>query len=105
MTATANLVIKNTGYLYKLAANLDIPEFYVIKQAINMMAPHILPIAYIILLIIVLIACGFVLTRKNSLQMVDETNYNSKFCWYITVVFVLSLISFSQVSTFIYFNL
>lgn len=95
---------KNTGYVYKLAATLDIPEFYVIKQAINMVAPQILPMALIILLVIVLIVCGFVLTRKNSLQMVEETNYNSKFCWYITVVFVWSLISFSQVSTFIYFN-
>ena len=95
---------KNTGYLYKLAANMDIPEFYVIKQAINLLAPDMLSAAYIVFFFIALAVSAFVLTRKNSLQIVAGTNYGSKFCWYITIVFLWSLISFSQVSTFIYFN-
>lgn len=95
---------KNTGYIYKLAANMDIPEFYIFKQAITMFAPDMLTMAYVILLIVVLAVSAFVLTRKNSLQIVENTNYSSRFCWYITIVFIWCLISFSQVSTFIYFN-
>lgn len=95
---------KNTGYIYKLAANLDIPELYVIKQAISLMEPDMLSIAYVVFFLAALAISAFILTRKNSLEIVEENNYSSKFCWYITIIFVWSLISFSQVSTFIYFN-
>lgn len=95
---------KNTGYIYKLAAKMDIPEFYVFKQAINLFAPNMLEIAFVILFLIILAVSAFVLTRKNSLQIVESTDYGSRFCWYITIIFIWSLISFSQVSTFIYFN-
>lgn len=95
---------KNTGYIYKLSANMDIPEFYIIKQVITMFAPHMLNTAYLLFFLIILAVSAFALTRKNSLQIVEGTNYNSRFCWCITVVFIWCLISFSQVSTFIYFN-
>lgn len=95
---------KNTGYIYKLAANMDIPEFYIFRQAITMFSPDMLRTAYIILFILILAVSAFILTRKNSLQIVEGTDYNSKFCWYITILFIWCLISFSQVSTFIYFN-
>lgn len=95
---------KNTGYIYKLAANMDIPEFYIFKQAITMFSPDMLRTVYVIFFILILAVSAFILTRKNSLQIVEGTDYNSKFCWYITIVFIWCLISFSQVSTFIYFN-
>lgn len=95
---------QNTGYLYKLAAALDIPEFYIFRQAITMFAPNMLNMAYVVLFLLILGISAFILTRKNSLQIVEATDYSSRFCWYITIVFVWSLISFSQVSTFIYFN-
>lgn len=83
---------------------MDIPEFYIIKQIITMTAPGILPAAYIAVLILLLAVSGFIMTRKNALEIVEAANYNSRFCWYIVIVFLWSLISFSQVSTFIYFN-
>ena len=95
---------RNTGYIYKLAANMDVPEFYIFKQAITMLAPDILNVAYVVLLLLMLAASAFILTRKNALQMVESTDYDSRFCWLITIIFIWSLISFSQVSTFIYFN-
>ena len=95
---------KNTGYIYKLAAKMDIPEFYVIKQAVSLFAPNMLNVTYVVFFLLVLVVSAFVLTRKNSLQIVEGSDYGSRFCWYITIVFIWSLISFSQVSTFIYFN-
>ena len=69
-----------------------------------MFAPQVLNIAYVVLFLLILAISAFILTRKNSLEIVNGTTYSSGFCWYITIIFIWSLISFSQVSTFIYFN-
>lgn len=98
------LSFRNTGYIYKLVVNMDIPEFYIFKQAIIMLSPNMLNIAYILLFLLILAISAFVLTGKNALEIVETTDYGSRFCWYITIIFIWSLISFSQVSTFIYFN-
>lgn len=95
---------KQTGYLFKLAANLDIPEFYLLKQLINLMAPEMLSYAYVALFLLLLLVSAFILTRKNTVQIVNDTPLNGKLCLYTVVIFVWSVISFSQVSTFIYFN-
>lgn len=47
---------RNTGYIHKLVINMDIPEFYIFKQAVTMFAPEMLPVAYIILFLLILIA-------------------------------------------------
>lgn len=95
---------KETGYLLKLVPQLDIPEFYLIKQVINMVQPELLTSAYVLLFFLIMLISAFILTRRNSMELVDRVNYNSKLCWGLTILFVWSVISFSQVSTFIYFN-
>ena len=95
---------KETGYLLMIAAKLDIPEFYLFKQAINLFAPDILPYAYLVLLILLLLISAFILTRQNAVRIVSEHPLNTRLCLFITIIFVWSVISFSQVSTFIYFN-
>lgn len=95
---------KETGYILKLAASLDIPEFYLVKQILNMTAPEMLSYAYVVLFILLLIISAFILTRKNTVQIVNDHPLNKKLCLYVTLIFVWSVISFSQVSTFIYFN-
>lgn len=95
---------KSTGYLFKVAAKLDIPEFYLFKQVINLTAPDMLPYAYMVLFFLLLIISIFVLTRKNAVQIVKEKPLNFRLCLFTAIIFVWSVISFSQVSTFIYFN-
>lgn len=95
---------KQTGYLYKVAATLDIPEFYLFKQVINMAAPSVLSIAYVLLFILLLMLSGFIISRKNALQIVKEKFPDSRLCFLTVILFVWCIISFSQVSTFIYFN-
>lgn len=95
---------KETGYLYKVAATLDVPEFYIFKQIINMVDPAILSPAYVILFILLLAVSTFIITRKNTLQIVKEHPLNFKLCFFTVILFVWCIISFSQVSTFIYFN-
>lgn len=95
---------KNTGYIYKVAAKLDIPEFYLFKQVINLTAPDMLTYAYLAVFVLLLIISAFILTRKNAVQITKEHPLDAKLCFFVTVIFVWSVISFSQVSTFIYFN-
>lgn len=95
---------KNTGYLYKLSANLDIPEFYIVKQLLNIMNPSMLNYAYAALFILLLVISAFIISRKNALQIVNEHTLDNKLCCITVVLFVWCIISFSQVSTFIYFN-
>ena len=95
---------KETGYIFKVAAKLDIPEFYLIKQAINLLRPELLSYAYVALFLLLLIISAFVLTRKNAVQIINEHPLNTRLCLFVTIIFVWSVISFSQVSTFIYFN-
>lgn len=98
------LAFKNTGYIYKAAAKLDVPEFYLFKQAINLAAPELLSYAYLAVFFLLLAVSAFILTRKNAIQIVREHPLDKKLCLFITIIFVWSVISFSQVSTFIYFN-
>lgn len=95
---------KSTGHLLKLAANLDIPEFYLISQVLTMKAPELLSYAYVVLFVLLLLVSFFIISRKNTLQLVAAHSFSKKLCVYVVVLFVWCVISFSQVSTFIYFN-
>lgn len=95
---------RSTGYLTKIAAQLDIPEFYLIKQAINLFQPSLLNTAYLILFVLLLVISAVLISRKNALQLVEEKSLTGKFSLMIAVLFCWCIISFSQVSTFIYFN-
>ena len=95
---------QDTGYIFKVAAKLDIPEFYLVKQMINMTKPELLSYAYVILFLLLLLISAFVLTRKNAVTISTKHPLNFRLCLFVTIIFVWSVISFSQVSTFIYFN-
>ena len=95
---------KNTGYIYKVAAKLDIPEFYLMKQIINLTRPNLLQYAFLALFIVLLLVSALILTRKNAVWIAENHPLNSKLSFFVTIIFVWSVISFSQVSTFIYFN-
>lgn len=95
---------KETGYLLKIAAKLDIPEFYIIRQFINLTHPALLDYTFLALFFLLLIISAFIISRKNAVQIVTEQPFNSKLCFFTVILFVWCIVSFSQVSTFIYFN-
>lgn len=93
-----------TGYTLKIAEQLDIPEFYIIRQMINLTAPSLLTYAYVALLILLLMLSAFIITRKNALEIVKDKPLTYRKCMVTVILLVWCIISFSQVSTFIYFN-
>lgn len=95
---------KNTGYLYKIAVKLDIPEFYIFKQMINLTNPAFLNTAYLILFFLLLLISAFIISRKNAIEIVRDHPLDNKLCTFTVILLIWCIISFSQVSTFIYFN-
>ncbi len=95
---------KETGVIYKVVATLDIPEFYIFKQVINMVNEGWLKYAYLILFILLLVISAFIINRKNAVEIIRDNPLNKKMCFATVILFAWCIISFSQVSTFIYFN-
>ena len=93
-----------TGKMFEVASTLSIPEFYIIQEALNILAPGIVGYAYLALLLLYLGFSFFLMFRKNALQIATDGKMSSKKCWAVSILFVWCIISLSQVSTFLYFN-
>jgi alginate O-acetyltransferase complex protein AlgI len=97
-------MLDETGVIYKVVATLDIPEFYIFKQILNLVNEPWIKYAYLVLFILLLIISAFIISRKNAVEILEEKPLNGKMCFAMVVLFAWCVISFSQVSTFIYFN-
>ena len=93
------------GFLYRTASQLVIAENYIPRQLFSQLGiAGGETIVYMATLIILLIVSAFIMTRKNTQEMVEETKFSFKTVLGLTIVFVWSFISLSNVSTFIYFQ-
>lgn len=93
-----------TGKIFDVASTLDIPEFYVIQEALSIFAPNAVGYAYIALLLFYLAISFFFVFRKNALEIAENGKMTSRKCWGLSILFVWCIVSLSQVSTFLYFN-
>lgn len=98
------LMFKNTGYIYKLASAFNMPEFYPLTKLVDMKFPAYNNILSLILLIFFLIICAVLIFRKNAHERAFESKLTTKTYVFTGILLVWCIISFSQVSTFIYFN-
>lgn len=97
-------MFKETGVIYKVVATLDIPEFYIFKQMLNMINEGWLKYAYLLLFIVLLLISAFIISRRNAVEILQNISLDKKICFATVILFAWCVISFSQVSTFIYFN-
>lgn len=95
---------KVTGYFPKILPCFDIPEIYVIKEIITLKAPNLINVLYIVTMTIIVAISTIVVCSKNAIQIVDEQKESKLKSFFFIILFAWSVISFSQVSTFIYFN-
>ena len=95
---------KVTGYFPKMFELFDVPEIYIIKEFITIKAPQFLNIFYFVVMLLYTAVCFIVICGKNALQIIDESEITIKKFVFAGILFVWSVVSFSQVSTFIYFN-
>lgn len=100
-----NLFAANwTGKLYEVAAQLDISEIYVIRQALDIIAPSLVSYVYLIFMILLFALAFFLIFRPNAYERAENGKLTSAKCWIACILFVWCVISLSQVSTFLYFN-
>ncbi|MBR4640618.1 MAG: MBOAT family protein [Butyrivibrio sp.] len=92
------------GFLTRTAANLDIAENYVFRQFLSQMGGIDENVIYMITMVTYLAVSGFIITRKNTEEIIETTTFDKKTLIGITVLFLWSFISLSAVSTFIYFQ-
>ncbi len=92
------------GWLYRMAAKLDVPEFWVINKAVGVVTPSLQnPVLLLELLAIVVI--GLVLTqRRTAVQLASELRLTGRNAVLVGILLVLCLCSMSGVSTYLYFK-
>ncbi len=93
------------GFFYRTASQLEISENYVLRQLFSRIGfSDGDNIVYVFTLILLLVISGFIMTRKNTRQIIEEAVFNMRTALWLGIVFVWSFISLSDVSTFIYFQ-
>ncbi|MCM1262234.1 MAG: MBOAT family protein [Butyrivibrio sp.] len=95
---------KYTGKVFDIAAKMDIAEFYIVKKALQVIAPNMINYAFVLLLVFYLLLSFFLIFRKNAREIAEDGILSSGKCWGICIIFIWCIISLSQVSTFLYFN-
>lgn len=93
-----------TGKIYEVAAQLDISEIYIIKQALDIAVPGMVNHIYLIFMFILFALAFFLIFRRNAYDRATNNELTSARCWGICILFTWCVISLSQVSTFLYFN-
>ncbi|MBQ3796065.1 MAG: MBOAT family protein [Butyrivibrio sp.] len=93
------------GFLYRTAQNLEIAENYVFRQLFSQLGKDSMTIViYMVTMLVLLAVSGFVMTRKNTQEIIKETTFDKKTIAWMTILFIWSFVSLSNVSTFIYFQ-
>lgn len=93
-----------TGKLFEVADQLSISEFYIFRQAVDMIAPSIASYFSLILMFLLFILAFFLVFRKNAYERATYQELTSTRCWGVSILLVWCIVSLSQVSTFLYFN-
>lgn len=93
-----------TGKIFEVAAQLDISEIYVIRQAMDMIAPGMINYLYLIFMFLLFVLAFCLIFRPNAYERTMRGELTSRRCWIICLLLVWCIVSLSQVSTFLYFN-
>ncbi|MBD5485617.1 MAG: MBOAT family protein [Lachnospiraceae bacterium] len=93
-----------TGKIYDVAAQLDVSEMYVIRQAVDMVAPNMANYLYLIFMFLLFALAFYLVFKPNAYERSMRGELTSKRCWIICILLIWCIVSLSQVSTFLYFN-
>lgn len=94
-----------TGNIYNVATGtMNIPEIAVLKQVVTRLLPQYERLMYVVVMYILILIGVAVVTAKNTPLIIREHRGKLMFNIALLLILVYSVISFSQVSTFIYFN-
>lgn len=92
------------GSVFAVAESLEVPEIYIVTKALSMIAPQLLKIVNLFVLLFLFAVSVFVLSRKRTRELAENSMWSRRFTFAMSVLFVWSVLSLSGVSTFLYFN-
>ena len=92
------------GKLSQMAAAMEPSEIYIVTKALSLIAPSLVGAAQIAAMMFLLAVSFFVLSRKNTVQIIARKQISFGFTLWLAFLFAWSVISLSGVSTFVYFN-
>ena len=98
------------GFLLEIAQALEMSEVYIVTKALSMKLPQVLPWFWLVMLIVLCVACAAVLCGKKAGDVIGASSSErgiAQHCWYhfaLAVLFVWSLISMTGVSEYLYFS-
>lgn len=92
------------GFLYRTASKLEIAENYIPRQLFSQLGMNADNTVYVVTLAVYIAISAFIMTRKNTQEIVEKADYSKKMILGLALLFVWSFISLSNVSTFIYFQ-
>ena len=95
---------KYTGKIHDIAAQLDIAEIYIVRQALDMVAPDLVNYFYLLLMTLLFALAFYLIFRPNAYERAMRGELTSRRCWIVSILLVWCIVSLSQVSTFLYFN-
>lgn len=98
------LSVNFNGKLFDIAAQLDISEIYVLKQALELAAPGMVNYLYLFVMFALFILAFYLIFHRNAYEQATYNELTSRKCWILCILFIWCIISLSQVSTFLYFN-
>ena len=98
------LSLRFNGKLFEIAAQLDISEIYVLKQALELAAPAAVNYLYLFVMLALFVLAFYLIFHKNAYERAIHNELTSGRCWGICILLIWCIISLSQVSTFLYFN-
>ena len=91
-------------FVVDMAQYMDIPELYIFKRALEMIAPSLIRGLYLTAYIVIMIVSALLLRGKNAETIVKEGKYTTGKAIIFSIILIWSVISLSGVSTFLYFN-
>ena len=92
------------GFLHRTVSKLSMAENYVPRQLFSQLGMNADTPIYMITMAIMLIVCAVLTSRKNTKEMLEDGIFTKKAVIGLSLVFIWSFISLSEVSTFIYFQ-
>lgn len=98
------VTIRDTGRIFIVAEQLQLPECYVLTKLLSMKAANVLPYFYVVVLVCFLMISIWLICGKTTRQRLEHRELTQALSWKTAILFVWSVISLTGVSTFLYFN-
>lgn len=92
------------GWLYRMAGQMDIPEFWLLNKSVGAVAPAAKNLLLLAELLLVLVAAVLLCSRRTAVKLAETMRLNRRNALLAGLLFIWCLCSMSGVSTYLYFK-